>query len=353
METFIIPATVAIATLAIASAFGPEWSCIFCRFSGFGDPSKHRCILHDLVMSTMGDDRDDAPDGLRILANNNAPPAQDPPCAFARLLVANANAPAPAPAVPMAALAALLDRNEVPPLLAELAPNDDADVFADWNALAIPRRQVPRLGNWLRRRPLVARVVEIDLRNVLLQPIGDEADANAYADDARLQAFVQMLMQGGADANANAEADPFAEPILTLHQVRAMAFTHEELYPLWNRAAAIQVQMGIQGVKTNHENCQTCGTGIYNMEIRRRLILSGELRGGTISREDAAPLSIPTVEENEAAEKDINCSICLHDFEKKKDLISKTNCGHYYHIECISQWTKIQRKCPNCVRKLL
>jgi len=343
METFIIPATVAIATLAIASAFGPEWSCIFCRLSGFGDPSKHRCILHDLVMSTTRDDMDDAPDGVRILANNNAPPAQDPPCALARLLVANANAPA----VPMAALAALLGQNEVPPLLAELAPNDDAAVFADWNALAIPRRQVPRLGNWLRRRPLVAQVVEIDLRNALLQPIGNEADANAYADDARLQAFVQMLMQGGA------EEDPFAEQILTLHQVRAMAFTHEELYPLWNRAAAIQIEMGIQGVKEGHANCERCSTGIFNMEIRRRLILSGELRGGTISRENATPLSIPTVEENEAAEKDINCSICLHDFEKKKDLISKTNCGHYYHIECISQWTKIQRKCPNCVRKLV
>jgi len=339
METFIIPVTVAIVTFAIASVFGPEWSCIFCRLSGFGDPNKHRCCLHNLVMSTTGDDRDDAPDGVRILAiNNNAPPAQDPPCALARLLVANANANA-VEAVPLAALAALLDQNEDPPLLAALAPlaqNDDADVFVDW--AAFPGRRVPRLGNWLRRRPLGARVVEVDLRNVLQQPIGD-----AIADDAQLQALIQVLLRG----------DEIAEPMLTLHQVRAMAFTHEELYPLWDRAAAIQIQMGIQGVKEGHANCERCGTGIFNMEIRRRLILSGELRHGTISREDAAPLSIPTVEENEAAEKNINCSICLHDFEKKADLISKTNCGHYYHIECISQWTKIQRKCPNCVRKLV
>jgi ribosomal protein S27AE len=296
-------------------------------------------------MSTTGDDRDDAPDGVRILANNNnAPPAQDPPCALARLL---AHADPVGEAMPMLALAAVLGQNDVAPLLAQLVPNDDAAVFAD--LVLLPARRVPRLGLGL--RPLFARPLAIDLRNILLQPDVDavafaDVDGNANADDARLQELIQMLMQA-------AGPDPFAEPILTLHQVRAMVFTPAELYPLWERAAAVQIEMGIQGVKTNHENCERCGTGIFNMEIRRRLILSGELRHGTISKEDAAPLSIPTVEENEAAKKDIKCSICLHDFEKKKDLISKTNCGHYYHIECISQWTKIQRKCPNCVRKLV
>ena len=354
MDSFIQPTTVAIAFVAVAAvaiiALGPEWSCIFCRMTGYGDSTKHRCILHNLVMSTTGDDTDDDPDGIRILANDNAPPAQDPPCALARAVLVAEAAPLRAVAAllaadpaPMEALVAALGRRAIDPV-----PNGEAvALLVGWGEAAeqlpfrrvppeqLPVRRVPRLGF---RNRLLARIMTDDEWAAQQQP--DQPN-----DDVQLRALVQQLLHA-------AEPEPFAAPMLTLHHVRAMVFTHAELYPLYERAAWIQVEMGIPGVKEGHSNCQTCSTGIYNMEIRRRLIMSGELRHGLISREDAAPITIPSVEENEAAEKELVCSICLHDFEKKADLISKTKCGHYYHVDCISQWINIQRKCPNCVRKL-
>lgn len=336
MESFLMPATVAIAIFTIFIAVMPEWSCIFCRMTGYGDPTKHRCILHDLVMSTTGDDTEDDPDGTRILANDNAPPAEDPPCGIARaVLIGEAAQLLAAAPAPMEALVAALGLRAIDPV-----PNAEVALLADWEAQQLPVRRVPRILGMHNR--LLARIMIDDEWAAQQQP--DQPN-----DGVQLHPLVQQLLQV-------AEPDPFAEPMLTLHQVRGMFFTHDELYPLYERAAAIQAQMGIQNIKMNHENCQTCGTGIYNMEIRRRFIMSGELiyvrRQWLISKEADASITIPSVEENEAAEKGVACSICLHDFEKKADLISKTKCGHYYHVDCINQWINIQRKCPNCVRKL-
>ena len=41
----------------------------------------------------------------------------------------------------------------------------------------------------------------------------------------------------------------------------------------------------------------------------------------------------------------LECSICLTCI-KKGDIISKLQCGHYFHKECIINWLKHKRHCP-------
>lgn len=39
------------------------------------------------------------------------------------------------------------------------------------------------------------------------------------------------------------------------------------------------------------------------------------------------------------------CSICL---EKIDSYCPILNCGHVFHFECINEWKKISKNCPNC-----
>jgi hypothetical protein len=43
-----------------------------------------------------------------------------------------------------------------------------------------------------------------------------------------------------------------------------------------------------------------------------------------------------------------NCTICL---EEPEDC-SQLKCGHIYHKECINEWFKKKKTCPNC-RKIM
>uniref|UniRef100_A0A914NX60 RING-type domain-containing protein n=1 Tax=Meloidogyne incognita TaxID=6306 RepID=A0A914NX60_MELIC len=61
---------------------------------------------------------------------------------------------------------------------------------------------------------------------------------------------------------------------------------------------------------------------------------------------------------NEAVEKEkTECPICLKEF-KQQDDIQITNCGHFFHFECISEWfysssEANHKKCPlTCHQKL-
>jgi hypothetical protein len=47
--------------------------------------------------------------------------------------------------------------------------------------------------------------------------------------------------------------------------------------------------------------------------------------------------------------KNIECSICLN-VVKKKSMIVKMGCGHYFHKACLFNWIDISKKtfCPNC-----
>nr|CAB3267213.1 E3 ubiquitin-protein ligase TRAIP-like [Phallusia mammillata] len=42
-----------------------------------------------------------------------------------------------------------------------------------------------------------------------------------------------------------------------------------------------------------------------------------------------------------------SCVICTDYFDKNKD-ISVTNCGHVFHAECLAEWIRHQKTCPQC-----
>jgi len=45
------------------------------------------------------------------------------------------------------------------------------------------------------------------------------------------------------------------------------------------------------------------------------------------------------------------CPICMDDFQKPDDEFRedvKTNCGHYFHLDCILKWTEENNTCPLC-----
>ena len=46
----------------------------------------------------------------------------------------------------------------------------------------------------------------------------------------------------------------------------------------------------------------------------------------------------------------INCSICL---QKKNEYILTLDCGHCFHIKCISEWEKRKDTCPYCRKKIV
>ncbi|MED6179543.1 hypothetical protein PIB30_001834 [Stylosanthes scabra] len=48
---------------------------------------------------------------------------------------------------------------------------------------------------------------------------------------------------------------------------------------------------------------------------------------------------------------DTICSICLHEYQPKEVLRTITECQHYFHVDCIDGWLKMNATCPLC-RKL-
>ena len=53
------------------------------------------------------------------------------------------------------------------------------------------------------------------------------------------------------------------------------------------------------------------------------------------------------VDKEHKMEKNIQCSICLCEYEKD-DEISHLPCNHIYHPDCIEGWFKNSAKCPVC-----
>ncbi|KAL7593876.1 hypothetical protein Lser_V15G35356 [Lactuca serriola] len=47
---------------------------------------------------------------------------------------------------------------------------------------------------------------------------------------------------------------------------------------------------------------------------------------------------------------DINCAICLQDFEKEEEGRELPSCRHVFHLECIDEWLIRQGSCPICRR---
>ncbi|XVF53071.1 hypothetical protein PTKIN_Ptkin05aG0070100 [Pterospermum kingtungense] len=50
--------------------------------------------------------------------------------------------------------------------------------------------------------------------------------------------------------------------------------------------------------------------------------------------------------------KDNSCSICLSEYKAKDKIRTITDCGHYFHDDCIDEWLKRNAACPICRNKL-
>jgi len=50
-------------------------------------------------------------------------------------------------------------------------------------------------------------------------------------------------------------------------------------------------------------------------------------------------------------EKEKSCCICLIDYEEDDD-VSLVRCNHYFHTDCIKEWTTYKTSCPVCRKEL-
>lgn len=103
-------------------------------------------------------------------------------------------------------------------------------------------------------------------------------------------------------------------------------------------------------IKPGHENCSTCGTGIYRQQRLMWLARSQE------ARPRPHPLEVPPAK----GRKQGKCGICFEDFEKEGDAISmihESGHGHFFHTGCIQLWfnqcekkpgTLLRYTCPLC-----
>ncbi|KAJ0961001.1 hypothetical protein J5N97_001036 [Dioscorea zingiberensis] len=46
--------------------------------------------------------------------------------------------------------------------------------------------------------------------------------------------------------------------------------------------------------------------------------------------------------------EDIQCSICLGEYQQNEVLRTMPICGHYFHLVCIDSWLQKQSTCPIC-----
>ncbi|PWA49712.1 Zinc finger, RING/FYVE/PHD-type [Artemisia annua] len=45
---------------------------------------------------------------------------------------------------------------------------------------------------------------------------------------------------------------------------------------------------------------------------------------------------------------DATCTICLSDYKPKEEVRSIPDCNHYFHVDCIDEWLKLNATCPVC-----
>lgn len=45
---------------------------------------------------------------------------------------------------------------------------------------------------------------------------------------------------------------------------------------------------------------------------------------------------------------DATCAICLSDYKPKEEVRSIPECNHYFHVDCIDAWLKLNATCPIC-----
>lgn len=46
--------------------------------------------------------------------------------------------------------------------------------------------------------------------------------------------------------------------------------------------------------------------------------------------------------------EDNTCAICLSEYKAKESLRMIPDCNHYFHVECIDEWLRLNATCPVC-----
>ncbi|KAF7826111.1 RING-H2 finger protein ATL67 [Senna tora] len=49
-----------------------------------------------------------------------------------------------------------------------------------------------------------------------------------------------------------------------------------------------------------------------------------------------------------ACVNDTTCPICINEYEESEVMRIMPHCGHYFHLNCIDEWLKINWSCPVC-----
>lgn len=112
------------------------------------------------------------------------------------------------------------------------------------------------------------------------------------------------------------------------------------LYILMVVAVALLVALSV---------CVICIKMRANARVRQAALAAknSELEAKLTEKEIEKYLPIIEKKDNQAAFKD-SCTICLENNDNSKPVRMVTLCGHYFHSECLLDWTKQKEFCPNC-----
>ena len=60
-----------------------------------------------------------------------------------------------------------------------------------------------------------------------------------------------------------------------------------------------------------------------------------------------------TLQQNLMSTSSAICSICLDDYSDAENKITKLECGHIYHKECVKDWLENNSTCPVCRTEIM
>ncbi|KAK7262417.1 hypothetical protein RJT34_29990 [Clitoria ternatea] len=108
-----------------------------------------------------------------------------------------------------------------------------------------------------------------------------------------------------------------------------------------------------------HLLCALCGAFTPRSQVQRRLLdvsipgdasLQLQSRGLEFSVVKSLPMSQFKKNEGDVEHKTMNidCAICLGEYEEGEWLKLLPNCSHRFHIRCIDTWFESHSNCPLC-----
>ncbi|CAH1451554.1 unnamed protein product [Lactuca virosa] len=93
-----------------------------------------------------------------------------------------------------------------------------------------------------------------------------------------------------------------------------------------------------------HDDSNNQGIGLSTIAIIRQPASKTGLDGSTI---ESYPKTV-FGESCRLPNDDATCAICLSDYKSKESLRTIPECNHYFHVECIDEWLKLNATCPVC-----